>query len=190
MLKHVPNILTLIRFVLIVPIVLSIAFENVILALVFLILSGITDVLDGTIARKFNLITDFGKLMDPLADKMTQVAILVTLSVKNIIPFWILGIVVVKEFAMISGASFLYGKELVVSSKWYGKLSTVLFYLAIACSLAIRYLNANVFMTPIYDFSIYIYCIAILATISALVLYFRAFNMQKYIKDEKNKLKD
>ena len=102
MLKHVPNILTLIRFVLIVPIVLSIAFENVILALVFLILSGITDVLDGTIARKFNLITDFGKLMDPLADKMTQVAILVTLSIKSIIPFWILGVVVIKEFAMIS----------------------------------------------------------------------------------------
>ena len=75
-----------------------------------------------------------------------------------------------------------------VSSKWYGKLSTVLFYLAIACSLVTRYLNANVFETPIIDVSIYIYCIAILATLLALVLYFRAFNMQKYIRDEKEKL--
>lgn len=181
MLKHVPNILTLVRFVLIVPIVLCIAYERFIIALVFLVFSGITDVLDGTIARKFNFITDFGKLMDPLADKMTQVAILVTLCVKQIVPFWVLGVVVVKEFAMISGASFLYGKELVVSSKWYGKLSTVLFYLAIACSLITRYFN-------IFDFSIYIYCVAILATLLALVLYFRAFNMQKYIRDEKEKL--
>lgn len=188
MLKHIPNILTLIRFILIAPIVYFIASEKFVLALIFLILSGFTDVLDGAIARKFNVISDFGKLMDPFADKATQVAILVTLSIKGFIPFWILAIVVIKEFAMISGASFLYGKELVVSSKWYGKLATVLFYLAIACSLTIHYLNINVFETPIYDFSIYIYCVALLATLSALVLYFRAFNMQTYIKDEKDKI--
>lgn len=190
MLKYVPNILTIIRFILIAPIVYTIATEHFVIALVFLILSGITDILDGTIARKFNLITDFGKLMDPFADKSTQVAILVTLAIKNIIPFWILGIVILKEFAMIAGASFLYGKELVVSSKWYGKLATVLFYIAIACSLIIRYLNNNIFENPIYDFSIFIYCIAILATILALILYFRAFNMKKYIKDEKEKLQN
>lgn len=102
MLKHVPNILTLIRFILIVPIVITITTEHFILALIFLVISGITDVLDGAIARKFNLITDFGKLMDPFADKATQVAILVTLAIKGIIPFWILAVVVIKEFAMIS----------------------------------------------------------------------------------------
>jgi len=184
MLKHIPNILTIIRFILIPPIVISIACENFIVALVFLIISGITDVLDGAIARKFDLVTDFGKLVDPLADKATQLAILVTLGVKGLIPFWILAIVVVKEFAMIAGASFLYGKELVVSSKWYGKLATVLFYIAIGCSLIIRYLNSNIFENSIYDFSIYIYCLAILSTIMALILYFRAFNMQKYIRKQ------
>lgn len=187
MLKYVPNILTIIRFLLIPPIVITIAGENFILALIFLILSAITDVLDGAIARKFDLVSDFGKLVDPLADKATQLAILVTLAVKGIIPFWILAIVIIKEFAMISGASFLYGKELVVSSKWYGKLATVLFYVAIGCSLIIRYLNLNVLDVQIYDFSIYIYCLAIVATVMALVLYFRAFNMQKYIKNEVNK---
>ena len=87
------------------------------------------------------------------------------------------------------GASFLYGKELVVSSKWYGKLATVIFYVAIACSLVISYLNNNMFDTPIYDFSIYVYCIALIATLFALIMYFRAFNMKTYIKDEKEKLK-
>lgn len=106
MLKYVPNILTLIRFILIAPIVVAIANESFIIAVIFLIISGITDVLDGWIARKFNFITDFGKLMDPFADKATQIAILVTLSIKGIIPFWILGIVVVKEFVMISRSVF------------------------------------------------------------------------------------
>ena len=106
MFKHVPNILTLIRFLLIMPIVLAIIYEKYVIAVIFLVLSGITDVLDGTIARKFNFITDFGKLMDPFVDKATQVAILVTLSIKGIIPFWILAIVVIKEFAMISRCFF------------------------------------------------------------------------------------
>ena len=92
MLKHVPNILTLVRFILIAPIVIAIANEEFILAVVILTISGITDVLDGWIARKFNFITDFGKLMDPFADKATQIAILVTLAIKGIIPFWILAV--------------------------------------------------------------------------------------------------
>ena len=102
MLKYVPNILTVIRFILIVPIVIAIGIENYVMAIVCLVMSGITDVLDGTIARKFDCITDFGKLIDPFADKATQVAILVTLAVKGIIPYWILAVVVIKEFAMIS----------------------------------------------------------------------------------------
>lgn len=188
MLKYVPNILTLLRLILIVPIVVMISTEHFIIAIIFLLLSGLTDVLDGFIARKYNFITDFGKLIDPFADKATQIAILVTLAVKNVLPFWILSVVVIKEFAMIAGASFLYGKELVVSSKWYGKLATVLFYIAIGTSLIIRYLNTNILDSEIYDFSIWIYLIALLATLSALILYFRAFNMKKYIKDEKDKI--
>ena len=188
MLKHVPNILTIIRFLLIPPIVLAIIYEDLIVALIFLLLSGFTDVLDGTIARKYNLISDIGKLLDPLADKATQTAILITLAVNKYIDYWILAIVIIKEFAMIAGASFLYGKELVDSSKWYGKLATVLFYVAIACSLIIRYLNNNnVFGFEVYNFSTYIYCLAIIATLMALVLYFKAFNMKDYIKDEVKK---
>lgn len=63
--KHIPNILTILRFVLI-PIILNfLAQDNYIMAFVFLTLSGLTDVLDGYIARKYNFITNFGKLIDP-----------------------------------------------------------------------------------------------------------------------------
>lgn len=118
MLKHVPNALTILRFILI-PVILYFIFTgNYLLGFVFFTISGITDILDGGLARKFHLISTFGKLMDPLADKLTQISVLATLVITNIIPIWILIIVILKELVMIIGASFLYGKDVVVYSKW------------------------------------------------------------------------
>ena len=177
--KNIPNILTMLRFVLIPFILYFLSIDNYILTFVFLTLSGITDVLDGFIARKFNFITDFGKLIDPLADKATQLLTLAALVLKNIIPLWILGLLVLKEFIMIAGASFLYGKELVVSSKWYGKLATVLIYVAIVCSLVIKQ-----FSLP-FKFDTYIYYLAIISTIFSLIMYIKAYFMQGYLKKNK-----
>ena len=191
--RHIPNALTILRFILIPFIIIYIVKDKYIEAFVFLTISGLTDVLDGFIARKFNFITNFGKLIDPLADKTTQVSILVTLALKNIIPMWILVIVFIKEFVMISGASFLYGKELVVSSKWYGKLATVLFYLAIVSSFFIKYWN-NIAATPensvafLPQFDIYIYYLALAATIFSLAMYYITFYKQGYLKKENLKL--
>ena len=198
MFKHVPNILTIIRFLLI-PIIVIFAFEdNYIATIIVLTISGLTDVLDGYIARKYNFITNFGKLMDPLADKMTQVALLGTLAIQKIIPVWIIVVVIIKEFLMVSGASFLYGKELVVSSKWYGKLTTVLFYVAIVCSLFTQYWNGTLIGHPEYslprlpEFHTYIYYLAVLTTIFSLIMYIKAFYMQGYLKNameqESNKI--
>lgn len=178
MLKHVPNILTIIRFILIPFILFAIIQEQYLIAFIILTVSGLTDILDGFIARKFNFITNFGKLIDPLADKATQISILATLVFKGIIPLWILFIVFLKEFVMIAGASFLYGKELVVSSRWYGKLATVLFYIAIVCSLTIRYFNLS------FHFDQYIYYLALLTTIFSLVMYFQAFYKKGYLNKE------
>ena len=141
MFKHIPNVLTIIRFILI-PIILNFIFQgDYISGIIIFSISGLTDVLDGFIARKFNLISNFGKLMDPLADKSTQISVLAALVTVKIIPVWILAIVVLKELIMVVGASFLYGKDVVVYSKWYGKLATVLFYLAIVVSLFIKQLE-------------------------------------------------
>lgn len=83
---------------------------------------------------------------------------------------------------MIAGASFLYGKELVVSSRWYGKLATVLFYVAIVSSLAINYFNIS------FKFDIYIYYLALIFTIFSLYMYFQAFYKQGYLKKENLKI--
>ena len=182
MLKNVPNALTIARFILIPFILASLINDNYVLTFVFLALSGLTDVLDGFIARKFDLVSNFGKLVDPLADKATQISILTTLALKGIIPMWLIIIIFLKEFAMIAGASFLYGKEMVVSSRWYGKLATVLFYVAMASSLVIRYFKIAV------KFDIYIYYLALAFTIFSLFMYFQAFYAQGYLKKENLKI--
>lgn len=189
MYKHIPNIFTIMRFLLIPVIVISCIEKNYVLAIVLITLSGATDILDGAIARKYNLITDFGKLMDPLADKATQISILTILCVENIVPIWILVIVIMKEFCMVSGASFLYGKELVVSSKWYGKLATVLFYLAIVISLILQQINGNTEwnMTIINHISDGIYYAAVITAIISLILYMKAFYIQGYLKKRKQR---
>ena len=166
--KNIPNILTIIRFILIPIILYFIITGNYLLGFVFFTLSGITDILDGTIARKYNLISTFGKLMDPLADKLTQISVLATLTFKDIIPFWILVIVILKELIMIIGASFLYGKDVVVYSKWFGKLATVLFYLAIVLSLIDKQFG---FPGIWRNIDMLLYCVALIATVFSLIMY-------------------
>lgn len=181
MLKYVPNTLTVLRFILIPFILYYIFTGNYLLGFIFFTLSGITDILDGTIARKFNLISNFGKLMDPLADKLTQISVLASLVIKDIIPIWILIIVVLKEFVMIMGASFLYGKDVVVYSKWYGKLATVLFYIAIVFSLITKQYNITGFLGSL---DMVLYCIALVATVFSLIMYVKCLYQRGFIDKE------
>ena len=184
MVKHIPNALTILRFFIIPFIIYYLVKDEYILAFIMLGISGLTDVLDGFIARRFNVITNFGKLVDPLADKFTQISILCTLLFKGIIPIWIVVIVLLKEALMVCGASFLYGREMVVSSRWYGKAATVLFYLAIAVSLIIRQFSLDL------HFDIFIYYLALIMTIISLIMYFRDFYLKGYFKKENLKLTD
>ncbi len=133
----------------------------------------------------------FGQLIYPLADKATQISILAALTFNDIIPLWMLIVVFVKEFVMIAGASFLYGKELVVSSRWFGKLSTVLFYLAIVCSFFITYWNSLlIHHTKLPQFDMYLYYLALAATLFSLAMYFKTFYQQGYLKKENLKIEN
>ena len=185
MLKNVPNALTIVRFLLI-PIILYFIFTgNYLLGFVFFTISGLTDILDGTIARKFNLISNFGKLMDPLADKLTQICTIASLTLIDIIPIWILVIVLLKELIMIAGASFLYGKDVVVYSKWYGKLATVLFYVAIVFSLLINQFNLGAIWS---NLDLGIFYLALFATVFSLIMYIKDVYKKGFIdKQDLNK---
>ena len=177
--KNIPNILTVSRFFFIPFIFGAILNEQFLTAAILLTISGLTDVLDGIIARKFNFVSNFGKLIDPLADKANQLFTLIALAYINIIPWWILIVVFSKELLMVAGAAFLFGKKLVVSSRWFGKLSTVLFYLAIVSSLAIHFFNIG------FQFDIYIYYVALIFTVLSLLMYAREFFLKGYLaKDD------
>ena len=174
--ENIPNILTIIRFILIPFIFISVINKHFLTALIIFTISALTDVLDGFIARKFNYITNIGKLIDPLADKLTQISLLLSLAILGILPWWIFAIVFIKELIMVISASVLYSKDdVVVYSKWYGKLATVLFYLAIVCSLLINQFNISI---P-FRLDLYLYYLAILATVFALIMYSIKFKFKK-----------
>ena len=174
--ENIPNILTIIRFILVPFIYTLVINEHFLTALIIFTISALTDVLDGYIARKFNYITDIGKLIDPLADKLTQISLLLALSFLKILPWWIFAIVFVKELFLVISASVLYSKkDVVVYSKWYGKLATTLFYLAIVCSLLVNQFN----ITMAFRVDLYLYYLAILATIFSLIMYSIKFKPNK-----------
>lgn len=136
----VPNILSLIRIA-ILPLFVVLylkSCENGNAAMQYssfalLAASGVTDCLDGWIARRFNQISELGKLLDPIADKLTQVAVLICLATQYPAFLPILFICTVKEMLQGVGGLILLGRGGAVrSSKWYGKISTAVFYASTA----------------------------------------------------------
>ena len=131
----IPNFLSLLR-ILMIPIIvwLYLAEKNPHAAAAVVILSGLTDIADGIIARKFNMISDFGKILDPIADKLTQVALIVSLSMTPGYEkmLWLVGLFIVKEsIVALLGYITLRNTDSVESAKWYGKLSTFVLYASI-----------------------------------------------------------
>ncbi len=128
----IPNLLSFFRLCLIPFIVWQYAVrQNFSAALLLLVLSGLTDIADGFIARKFNMISDFGKALDPVADKLTQIALLLC-KVARFPNMWLpLVLLVVKEiFAGICGL-LLLRRGMIMGADWHGKLTTVLLYATI-----------------------------------------------------------
>ena len=126
---NVPNALSLLRILLVPVFMVLYLTHHDTAAFVVLLLSGVTDVLDGYIARKFNQITDCGKLLDPLSDKLTQVAVVISLTTRypTLLPLTILCLI--KEVCQgIGGVILLCNRSEVRGSQWFGKLSTVIFY--------------------------------------------------------------
>ncbi len=131
----IPNILSYFR-ILLIP-VFVVLFVNSkgnwgfhIAAVCVLILSGLTDMLDGKIARNYNMITDLGKVLDPVADKLTQGTIMICLAMWYHLLWVFIGMLVVKEITMaILGLVFLKKGRKLKGAHWYGKVSTTVFYI-------------------------------------------------------------
>ncbi|NLB77926.1 MAG: CDP-diacylglycerol--glycerol-3-phosphate 3-phosphatidyltransferase [Clostridiaceae bacterium] len=129
--KNIPNILTIFRMAA-VPVFIVFMLKGMIYpAIIVFLLAEITDVLDGFIARRYNLITKFGKIADPMADKMMQLSALFVFSIENMIPKIIPWLVLFKELFLLISGIYLIRKNIDMSSKWFGKLTSVVLFIAI-----------------------------------------------------------
>ena len=136
---NLANKLTLLRIVL-VPIFLifiaakCIPYGSFIATFIF-ILASITDKLDGYIARSRNQITNFGKFMDPLADKLLVTAALISLVELHVVPAWAAVIIIAREFAVSGLRSIAAAQGKVIAASWWGKIKTVIQIIALILML-------------------------------------------------------
>lgn len=177
---NLPNKLTVFRVILIVPFVLVMlgsyarwgwfmaVFGGIVdyadyIALGIFIVASLTDLLDGKIARKYNLVTNFGKFMDPLADKLLVCAALICLVEMDRIPAWIVIIIISREF-IISGFRLVAAdNRVVIAASYWGKFKTT-FQMVMVC-LMIANIGALAVLTQI------VMWIAVALTIVSLVDY-------------------
>ena len=175
---NLPNKLTLFRVFLIVPFVVALlggheggfGVSSTVadwIALALFILASLTDFVDGWIARKYNLVTNFGKFMDPLADKLLVGAALVALVEMERIPGWIVIVIISREF-IISGFRLIAAdSNVVIAASYWGKFKTV-FQMVMVCLMIANLGTVWVWMKWLTDICMWI---ALALTVISLVDY-------------------
>ncbi len=181
----VPNILSYIRILLIVPFVILFLKKEYLWSAICIILSGLSDCVDGFLARKLNQITQLGKMLDPVADKLTLLAVGVCLSVVEPMIIPVIIILVIKDLLMLVGASLmLKNKVMPFASEWYGKVGTVCFYVSVAAivvfDLILKVENFNIVSLILLSFTAVV-------MIYSLIRYYLIFkDMMRKAKEEKS----
>ncbi len=170
-LKHIPNVLSVIRILLVGVFVYTIFCVSPFVAMIVFLTAGATDVVDGYLARRYNWITDLGKILDPVADKLMQCTAMICLYIKDLIPIWFMIPFFVKEIiTLVTGFLVIQKRKVVVVSKWYGKMTVCLFYAAIVLS---------VFMADMlrdnFTLTVLVFTPAVAGAVFSLIAYFRHY---------------
>ena len=176
---NVPNILTMIRVILIIPFVVLLLGGNAglfgpdvtvpcIWADVIFIVASLTDLFDGKIARKYNLVTNFGKFMDPLADKLLVCSALICLVEMSRIPAWMVILIIAREF-IISGFRLVASDAgVVIAASYWGKFKTT-FQMVAVIGLILQPLLLS-WGLPLFALQILLW-IALILTVISLIDY-------------------
>ena len=160
--SYIPNLLTILR-ILLIPFILSFLFIdinvliyefslfennldfkietkvllNYLMTGILFLIASFTDFLDGYLSRKFNWVSDFGKIWDPIADKVLITSLLIALSIKEVIPWFLVIIIVIRDLIVDGYRIFLASKQIIVSANMLGKIKTVLQMIALIVVLFI-----------------------------------------------------
>ena len=162
--NNLPNFITSIRLIFTIPLIIFLERNNTLFVWIIILFGGITDYLDGYIARKFKLKTKIGAILDPLADKIFMIIPFVWLCKYELIPFWSLSIFLIREFLI---SAFRGTKEDGLPALKIGKYKTFLQFI----SLIILFSNFHQFQ--IQTVGLIIYWISFVFTIVSLFSYFR-----------------
>ena len=179
---NTPNMLSIFRLCL-VPVFVLLYFSGLpnanIYALIVFLLATITDFLDGYIARRFHLITNLGKVLDPLGDKMLTFSVLVCLTISRIVPLWALGVFFLKELLMGVGGLVIHkrAKVEIPPSNYLGKTATVLFFLV--CAILVLFKD-SINNTP--GLATWLICCCLAVALAALASYVGRF--RKIMKEK------
>ena len=128
---NLPNKLTMMRIILVPVFIVVLMTGHYYTAAVIFLVASLTDMLDGKIARKYDLVTNFGKLMDPLADKLLVMSALVCLVQLGDIPGWMVIVILGREFAITGLRTVAASNGVVIAAGWTGKIKTVLQMIAV-----------------------------------------------------------
>lgn len=180
----IPNILSFMRILLIIPFMIMFLYEKYVAAAIMIGVSGLTDCCDGFLARKLHQVSEFGKLLDPIADKLTLLAVGVAICIMSPEIITIMVILIIKDILMIIGASALVKNKIKPpQARWYGKLGTMLFYLSVCVIVVLKIADIQ-----IPYLSIILLSITAVSMIFALVKYFLLF-LELLKNTEENQVK-
>lgn len=182
----IPNIISFFRLLLI-PIFMATYLvgrddpKYIQIAIAVVVLSGISDIVDGFIARHFNMVSDFGKVIDPIADKLTQASVMLCLCLVHplaLAPMF--AVLFLKELlTMIVAIHILSKGTKPISSKWFGKLSTVVIFFTMVYTLLVDLFPTYIPEIPLYFFSF----ASIVCMLISVIGYFKIF--KKHVKGDK-----
>ena len=160
--------------------------KHQIYAIVIFALASLTDLLDGKIARKYNLVTNFGKFMDPLADKLLVCAALVCMTELKAIPAWITIVIISREF-IISGFRLIAAeKGSVIAASMWGKVKTAVTMVMLIARMIVVDYNSD-FVTPIPYNDVFVLITEILLYASLILT---VVSLVDYLVKNKDVLKD
>ncbi len=174
LLKHIPNIISVLRIVLVIPIMIAFWNEDYPLAFVLILIAGISDGIDGFLARFFNWRSRLGAILDPLADKILLICLFVVFAIKGLLPLWLMYLVVGRDIIILLGG-FIYNffiEKIEISPLFISKINTTL-QIALVLLVALKLASIPIAPWILNGMIILVTCSTLISGVSYVVIWTR-----------------
>ena len=187
-LKHIPNIISVLRIILVIPIMIAFWNEDYKLAFVLILIAGISDGVDGFLARFFNWRSRLGAILDPLADKILLICLFVVFAMKGLLPLWLMYLVVGRDIIILLGG-FIYNffiEKIEISPLFISKINTTL-QIALVLLVALKLASIQIAPWILNGMIILVTFSTLISGISYVVIWARLALHSKNVQQSLNK---